>query len=339
MSTPQTLTQTLPHQHLDHRQRFLPSPQDRFLPPPPPRPSSNLSNGYHNNIPSRPSSNLSNRQLPPPPPRPESSNSGYSHSHTQSRGGAEFTYAHGFAQAPPQEDSRHADSRSSYQSQRQLPPLQQPHSASASRASATGGADMPSYTQQVNGSTYSDDGDRGRRRKEKSPVDWVKYFGGKPPTEIIEIHDDDSPAPPATIQRPNPPATNDSSRSQHGHVDKKRRVTSGNGEVAAYSATNTPYSHSNGTSTDSLQNTTAPTSLGSTASAGSRVEAAQTGQKRKRTTRADEKVKQDTERPGPKGYLAEYGEYVPPPKQYKKQKEVVVPAIHEVCARHEVSHP
>lgn len=184
---------------------------------------------------------------------------------------------------------------------------------------------------QTNGCTYSDSSERGRKKRPKSPVDWVKYFGGRPPAEIIEIHDDDSPAPPAAMQRAAQPSATDNMRSQH--VDKKRRVNGGSGDAATYSTTNTPYSYSNGASTESLQNTTAPTSLGSQASTSSRLDTTQTGQKRKRTTRGSdaERKKQETARLGPKGYLAEYGEYVPPPKQYKKQKEVVVPAIHEVC--------
>lgn len=187
---------------------------------------------------------------------------------------------------------------------------------------------------QDNAYHHDDSVERGRKRRPKSPVDWVKYFGGKPPTEIIEIHDDDSPAPPATIQRLRPPTTNGTATTQH--VDKKRRVNGGSGEVPTYSETNTPYSHSNGTSTESLQTTTAATSLGSQASIGSRIDTTQTGQKRKRTTRTSdaERKKQETQHAGPKGYLAEYGEYVPPPKQYKKQKDVVVPAIHDVrCAK------
>ncbi|KAK3699795.1 serine threonine protein kinase CMGC group [Vermiconidia calcicola] len=166
-----------------------------------------------------------------------------------------------------------------------------------------------------------------QRRGRKSPVDWVSYFGGKPPTEIITIHDDDSPAPTAQVQKLPGPA-NDPSTAQH--VGKKRR-TDAVGAEPAYSATNTPYSHSNGTSTESLQTTTAPTSLGSQISSGGQLDGAQTGQKRKRTTRTSEqeRKKQETEEKGPRGYLAEYGEYIPPPKQYKKQKEVHVPSIHD----------
>ncbi|EGP90568.1 serine/threonine protein kinase [Zymoseptoria tritici IPO323] len=175
--------------------------------------------------------------------------------------------------------------------------------------------------------------ERGRKRRPKSPVDWVAFFGGKPPTEIIEIHDDDSPAPPATVQRLPPPTNNDMSRTQH--VGKKRRVDGGSGEAAGYSTTNTPYSYANGQSTESLQApTTASTSLGSQVSNDYRAEldtSLQTGQKRKRTTRTSDAAqkKQEIERAGPKGYLAEYGEYLPPVKLSKKQKDVAVPAIHD----------
>ncbi|SMR46079.1 unnamed protein product [Zymoseptoria tritici ST99CH_1A5] len=123
------------------------------------------------------------------------------------------------------------------------------------------------------------------------------------------------------------------SRTQH--VGKKRRVDGGSGEAAGYSTTNTPYSYANGQSTESLQApTTASTSLGSQVSNDYRAEldtSLQTGQKRKRTTRTSDAAqkKQEIERAGPKGYLAEYGEYLPPVKLSKKQKDVAVPAIHD----------
>lgn len=332
MSTPSTLTATTAI-HSQH-QRFLPSPADRYLPPP--RPSSNLSGAYHQNIPTRPSSNLSNRQLPLPA-RPESgmSNGAYSHAHSQSRAAPEYVYVNGSAQQINYDDHQRTETASTQYHNRTLPPPQPQHIASASRASAAGaaaGAEMPNYS----GSRghRSGSAEHGRKRRQKSPVDWVNYFGGKPPTEIIEIHDDDSPAPPATIQRL-PPQANGSSVSQH--VDKKRRVNGGSGDIPQYSTTNTPYSYTNGASTDSLQATTAPTSLGSQASSGggggSVQASAQTGQKRKRTTRTSDadRKRQELARPGaPRGYLAEYGEYQTPPRQAKKQKDVVVPAIHEV---------
>ena len=182
--------------------------------------------------------------------------------------------------------------------------------------------------QRVTEHVQPDIDERGRKRGRNSPVDWVEFFGGKPPAEIITIHDDDSPAPAAEVQKLPGPTTAGSSAH---HVGKKRRTDAGTG-AADYSTTNTPYSQSNGASTESLQATTAPTSLGSAASSGSRLEGAQTGQKRKRTTRTSEqdRKKHESEKKGPRGYLAEYGEYIPPPKQTRKQKEVHVPPIHEV---------
>jgi dual-specificity kinase len=202
--------------------------------------------------------------------------------------------------------------------------------ASSSSRALPAPADLP--REHVDDRKRSLSSERGRKRKQKSPVDWVAFFGGKPPTEIIEIHDDDSPAPPATIQRLPPPTANEMSRTQH--VDKKRRVNGGSGEAAGYSTTNTPYSsYANGQSTESLQGppTTASTSLGSDFKVD--LDASlQTGQKRKRTTRTSDAAqkKQEIERAGPKGYLAEYGEYLPPVKLSKKQKDVAVPAIHDV---------
>ena len=163
---------------------------------------------------------------------------------------------------------------------------------------------------------------------QKKAVDWVEFFGGKAPTEIITIHDDDSPAPPTRTLRPAAPSKNTPAQ-QPG---KKRRTNAGN-EKVSYSNTNTPYSLSHGPSTESLTRTTAPTSLGSQVSAHSRLDATQTGQKRKRGTRTSEpdRKKQEVEPDGVKGYLAQYQDYIPPPKQAKKQKDVHVPAIHEVC--------
>lgn len=360
MSTPSTLVQTVPHQHLDHH-RYLPSPQDRFLPPP--RPSSNLSNGYHHNplpsIPARPSSNLNNRQLPRPP-QLQSEGSGMStaaypqqnhpqshrHSHSQSHAGSEYSYPQ--VNGLTHDELRRTHSRSSQQHSRQLPPppmLQHQHqhqqqqhqqhlqASPSTRALPAVPADaMPPA--QYDEYERRGSSERGRRRKGKSPVDWVAFFGGKPPTEIIEIHDDDSPAPQATIQRLPPPVTNGAPHSHH--VDKKRRVNGSGGGEAGYSTTNTPYSYTNGTSTDSLQNTTAPTSLGSQASTAGRIDNTQSaGQKRKRTTRTSDALhkKEEAARAGPQGYLAEYGEYHPPTKLSKKQKDVVVPTVHDVGHR------
>ncbi|KAI7464893.1 dual specificity tyrosine-phosphorylation-regulated kinase 3 [Hortaea werneckii] len=314
MSTPQTLTQALPpHQYLDHGQRYLPSPQNRYLPPP--RPSSNAGGSFHGQIPTRPPSGVSSQQFQPPP-RPQSGmSSGYGHSgQSQSRGGAENPYASSYAQQVATDDLRRTASRGSQHSRPFPPP--DPSRAAAVAATQMAPNGGPGYTRDT-----SDE----RRRKEKAPVDWVAYFGGKPPAEIITIHDDDSPGPTASVQRLPPPTTNAGAPAQH--VDKRRRTGQGD---AHYSTTNTPYSYTNGTSTESLQATTAPTSTGSQYSNSSRLDhSAQVGQKRKRpSTRTDaSSKKQEAEQRGPRGYLAEYGDYAPPPKGMRKLRDVVVPAI------------
>ncbi|KAF2860163.1 serine/threonine protein kinase [Piedraia hortae CBS 480.64] len=139
------------------------------------------------------------------------------------------------------------------------------------------------------------------RRRAKPAVDWVQFFGGQPPREIITIHDDDSPCP----EQPPEPAV------PH-HADKRRR-TNGN---AAYSTTHTPYSY-NGSS------------AATPATMANRHETAQTGQKRKRITRESERERKRVEaaHSSATGYLAQYGDYIPPPRLPKKQREVYVPVI------------
>ncbi|KXL45662.1 hypothetical protein M433DRAFT_63634 [Acidomyces richmondensis BFW] len=242
-----------------------------------------------------------------------------SNGYVQPQAGTEYAYTNGYTHQQPQDELRSTDSHTGLHQRAFLQPqVQQP-----SRGLPTT-PQMP--PEQAKGSAKSESAERGRSRRGKSPVDWVKYFGGKPPTEIITIHDDDSPAPPTTTQRL-PPATDDPSSAHH--VDKRRRMNGPGSDVPQYSTTNTPYSQHNGTSTESLQGTTAATSLTSQASSSSRLDGPQAGQKRKRTTRESEKErkKQETEQRGPRGYLAEYGEYIPPQKLPKKQKEVVVPQI------------
>ncbi|KAM0714058.1 hypothetical protein Q7P37_011022 [Cladosporium fusiforme] len=328
-----TLTQApATHYSLDYRQRHLISPNQRYLPPP--RPSSNLSNGQYQALPARTSSNISTTQQFAPPPRAQSGMSnGYSnHGGSQSRAGAEYAYTGGPTQQASHEDLRRRGSRAGQTNR----PYPESAISTSSRAApvAASAAQMPPHQSHYD-SARAESSERSRRRARRD-VDWVEYFGGKPPTEIITIHDDDSPAPPASAHKePQVPATNGSYAPPAQHVDKRRRVNGGAADVPAYGDSRTPYSYSNGTSTESLQNTTAPTSLGSSTS--SRLEPTQTGQKRKRTTRTSEqeRKKQEVERLGPRGYLAEYGEYVPPPKQHKKQREVAVPVLHDRYKNHD----
>ncbi|KAK3671312.1 serine threonine protein kinase CMGC group [Recurvomyces mirabilis] len=342
MSTPQTLTQALPpHQHFDHhRQTYLPSPQERYLPPP--RPSSNI-NFHHNSIPTRPTSNVQLHPLPPPPRSQSGMSNGYTSSHGQARGGAEYgSYHNSDLSSLQQQQQQHASGRdeiartnsAASRYSRTLPQPDPRHEARVQQQPVTSAA-QTSYTATAAARAEAQQSSMERKRRRDKDVDWESYYGGLAPKEIIVIHDDDSPVPEDTqagaqqqVPQARPlPQTNGTSAPHH--VDKRRRVNAVGADIPNYSATNTPYS--NGKSTDSLVNTTAPTSLGSNGSTSSRLDSTQTGQKRKRTTRTSEteRKKQETERSGPRGYLAEYGEYVPPPKQYKKQKEVQVPVLHD----------
>lgn len=176
MSTPQTLSHTVtipPHQHM----RYLPSPQDRYLPPP--RPSSSVQAGYPQHVPTRPSSNLSARQLPPPS-RPESvmSSGAYPHSYSQSRGGAEYTYTNATSHHTNHDELRRTENGSAYQHNRTLPPPPPQHTAPTSRALAASGADMPS-TRAPHYSRSGSTENPSRKRRQKDQVDWVQYFGGR----------------------------------------------------------------------------------------------------------------------------------------------------------------
>lgn len=303
MSTPQTLSQASPHHYnLDYRQRPLLNVNDRQLPPP--RPSSNLSHGYYTNLPPRSSSNMSNRQYPP---RSESGAAGAASTytqHSQAREGAQYPHTNGLSSHSSYEDLGRTASRAS---QHQMPaqPAQSPATAGASQTHDT----KPS------------------RRGDK-PVDWMAFFNGKVPDEIITIHDDDSPAPQVEVNKLPPPTTGGSTAQ---HVDKRRRVDEVNGQAPVHDQR--PYSFSDTTSSDSLNTTTAATSLASSNS--SRLEGPQVGQKRKRSARLyDSEPKVDHSRSRPRGYLACYGNYAPPSRPQKKQGTVHVPSILEVHLMH-----
>lgn len=329
MSTPQTLTQaTAPHHYnLDYRQRPLLNVNDRQLPPP--RPSSNLSSGYYNpgNNPPRSASNLSNRQHTAQQiPRPESALSAHMPSATpsQAREGAAYGYSStGVAHRSSHEDLRRTASRTSQHAKPALAVTtaqQQVIEAAAHPLPQT-----PVVANSSSNTEHFDSVDRSRKRREKAPVDWVAFFNGRVPDEIITIHDDDSPAPQIDPRLP-PPATGGAT--SH-HVDKRRKT---NGAQHITETRNT-YGLSNSNSTESLTATTAPTSLASSSSSlqNHRLDGAQVGQKRKRGSRAYEPdVKRiDLEKLRPRGYLADYGNYMPPTRLYKKQREVHVPSIVE----------
>ncbi len=178
---------------------------------------------------------------------------------------------------------------------------------------------------------------QGSRNKDRRP-DWHEFYKNGPPKEIIVI-DDDTPPPPPTRKenvRAAPPTQQAPAPARGEPTNKKRRTAYDAARVqqASYSHARTYSngdSYSNTISTDrtTSQQTTAPTSLGSShGSAGAYIDDGQVGQKRKRVTRlqiADEKKRKEIEVVGDA-----YSAYVPPPKPPIKARDVHVPSIKDV---------
>lgn len=370
MSTPQTLTQAAAphHYNLDYRQRPVLNVNDRQLPPP--RPSSNVSASFYHpptSIPPRPASNLSNRQYTDsqqPLHRTDTSQSGsslpYAHQVSRPPPHSRDSVAHPYTTttAQPRHEPQHQHATyddlrrtSSRASQHQRPPMSS--SAVASSATTThhtphSSAQRPDQSLSSSSRHAQAGAERDIRRNNKSPVDWVAFFNGKVPEEIITIHDDDSPAPVHVPQeshkRPSSTTANNASAASL-HVDKRRRtnVTAAAATVATSSSaavyneptrTSDSYSNANTTSADSLNNTTAPTSLGSVGSTGSRLDGPSIGQKRKRSYARIEQEQhyrsaQESSKARPRGYLTAYGNYQQALFQPRKQKEVHVRHIAE----------
>ena len=200
---------------------------------------------------------------------------------------------------------------------------------------------LPTNTMPVSQSTSA--GHQASKKRERQP-DWDEFYKNGPPKEIIVI-DDDSPGPAPPPRRNENERFNPSNRSlirsgTNEHANKKRRtgqapvLDSIKYQQASYSNARSDFdTGSNTISTDrtmSLQ-TTAPTSLGSHTSNGSRgayIEEAVVGQKRKRVTRqqtAEEKKRKEIEVVGDA-----YSSYVPPPKPPIKAKDVHVPHVKDV---------
>ena len=252
--------------------------------------------------------------------------SSFAESHLGSYTG--HTRVSGSSQLPPSYSfPSHTPSSSRPTASRQLPPLR----------------NMPQSHQT---STPQDS-----RRRDRHHPDWEEFYKNGPPKEIIVIDDDDDdeppphppPPPPQKKQNASPMTHHRDARDHVGHPSKKRRT----GQTSAYDSARdkyaTSYSHgrtyshgnsvSNTNSTDRTAslgyNTTAPTSLSSTGSAGAAyVDDAAVGQKRKRTTRkslADEKRMKDIDILGDPN-----SQYVPPPNPPIKAKDVHVPQIRDV---------
>ncbi|KAG8629691.1 hypothetical protein KVT40_001310 [Elsinoe batatas] len=119
------------------------------------------------------------------------------------------------------------------------------------------------------------------KKRGRDPVDWVQFYGGKPPKEVIVI--DDTPGPDERNMG--------QGVSLDGHYEKRRKTGAAdyNGTL---SNTQTPSAYEQygsrytGSTDRTAYQSTAPTSLGSTSSGGTYAEASATvGQKRKRSTR------------------------------------------------------
>lgn len=186
------------------------------------------------------------------------------------------------------------------------------------------------------------------KKRDRGHPNWDEFYKNGPPKEIIVIDDDDDEEEEGTL--PSKKSHPSSSVALQGgtdsglsHANKKRRT----GQTSAYDAARDNYatsqshgrnySHRNSASnTNSADrgaslgyNTTAPTSLSSTGSAGAAyVDDAVVGQKRKRTTRkslADERKLKDIDILGDPN-----SQYVPPPHPPIKAKDVHVPQIRDV---------
>ena len=231
----------------------------------------------------------------------------------------------------PSPYSYHSNSSSTSrpQASRQLPPLQ-------------------NMAQSLSSSTQRDS-----RKRDRHHPDWEEFYKNGPPKEIIVIDDDEDDEDEEHPHPPQPPPQqmhNTSSLTQlsvgkddTAHTSKKRRT----GQTSAYDSARDnyapshshrrTYSHGNsGSNTNSTDrtasmgyNTTAPTSLSSTGSAGAAyIDDATVGQKRKRTTRkslADERRLKDIDILGDPN-----SQYVPPPHPPIKAKDVHVPHVRDV---------
>ena len=242
------------------------------------------------------------------------------------------------------------------------PPTQQYPNNYTTTAQATAGAQRPvtstsrqsisQTSQYYDAPSSSQNMSSSRKRQRDTRVDWESYFGGKPPKEIIVI-DDDSPVPQSKASLPQVtagssatmpstvgPASTSTMNATSRHTDKRRRVDTSTTynpvyhDHTAYSNTQTPYfddasRHYSGSTdnTASYNNTTAPTSLGSSSS-GTYLDDASVGQKRKRSTR--QAVAEVKQRDIQYHISDPFAEYVPPPRPPIKAKDVHVQIVADV---------
>lgn len=211
-------------------------------------------------------------------------------------------------------------------------------STSTTRTSATSSSQRPTSTTMP--ASQSSSALHDSRKRERRP-DWHEFYKNGPPKEIIVIDDSPPPPPKTGNERLNYTTRTVVGNGDTEHANKKRKTLPASAYDPVhlqqpYSQTNTPNHGDTGSTTISTDRTTslqttAPTSLGSTNSAGasgSYLEEGVVGQKRKRVTRkqtADEKKRKEIEVVGDA-----YSSYVPPPRPPIKAKEVHVPQLKDV---------
>jgi dual-specificity kinase len=182
----------------------------------------------------------------------------------------------------------------------------------------------------------------GHPSQSKRNPDWADFYKNGLPKEVIVIDDDDEEsAPSRQAPRPAQPSRSNANGSLR-HTDKKRKTAASTAydpvynQHTSYSTTQTPYydSPNNSTSTDRTTslNTTAPTSLGSNASAGQHIsplENGVVGQKRKRTRAAAQDEAKEAKRRELDHDDNPFSLYQPPPNPVIKAKDVYVQVIQD----------
>jgi dual-specificity kinase len=199
------------------------------------------------------------------------------------------------------------------------------------------GATATTTTATAGPGIHNDDDDPpSRKRRRSREPDWNNFYRNGLPKEIIVI--DDTPEPEANTSRKlasstiNGTASNEAANSRQP-AKRRRRDAAASGYHVQYlgSRTNTPLQHPtpnkstlSSDRTNSLQHTTAPTSL----SSNSQYDEAPAPLKRKRTTRqqaANEAKRRDVD-----GLGSRLLTYKPPPFPPKKVSDVHVRVVTDV---------
>lgn len=335
MSTPTTATATIPHSHYHH-------PSHHHFP----YYTTNSSSSYHNRSAANHLLPSSSRLAPSYPASTSNSNSTSSYVPSSSTQ-ASSTTINGSSFS-----SNSSLARSQRQDITELPAILSDDNYTTMPPASKASVRAPSTS-------------HSKKRRRHSPVDWNKFYGDKPPREIIVI--DDTPEPEsAAVSAVSASQTLANGSTAYSYTNgngsgsgvnantsvarhaPKRRKRDDN--IPAASGTRyDPVHHSrlngstttprqNGTPsastissdrTNSANNTTAATSLGSLSSNGQYDHEVQPGQKRKRTRQqvANEVKRRETAIVG-----HNYPSYHPPPQPPKKAGDVHVRVIPEVSS-------